>query len=501
MVRQDIIRLSKQTLVYGFGYVTARMINFLLLPFYSHHIQPREYGIISLVYAFIAFLNIIYHYGLESAFLRFFSRAEIPRPDMGPAAAGEVRAGRGADREGGITKKDVFSTVFISLIGTSLLFSFLIWSFAPGLSEALLKTAAYARIVRMTAVILLLDALFLIPLHYLRIRNKAGIFTSVTLVNVIINVGLNIYLIRFRGMGIDGVFISNIAASGFNFLVLIPVVVRNWNGRFSGSLWKKLLLFGLPFIPSGLSSMIIELSDRYMLEWFEGLRTVGLYSAGHKLGIFMMLVVMAFRFAWQPFFLQKQDDPDARPLFAVILTYFVFAMSLVFLLISFFIKEIVSLPVMGVTLIGADYWSGIVVVPYILAAYVFNGIYINFHPAIFYSGRTWVISVVVGIAAVINVTANLILIPRVGMTGAGISSLAAYVFMAVCTYVIVRKWMPVPYEWKKLLLMFVLTLAAFAVFLAFDIRLPAGKALIVLGYAVAVLPFIYPRGRMPKNAA
>ncbi len=480
MARQDIIRLSKQTLIYGFGYVVARMINFLLLPFYSHHMLPGEYGVISLVYAFIAFLNIIYHYGLESAFLRFYSGSEDRR---------------------GYGRKDVFTTVFLSIIATSVLFSVLIWLYAPGLSRVLLKSAEYARIIRMTSVILLLDALFLIPLHYLRIRNRAAVFTSITLVNVCINVGLNVYLIAFRGMGIEGVFISNIAASAFNFLILIPVVVKNWNGRFSASLWKKLIIFGLPFIPSGLSSMIIELSDRYMLEWFEGLRTVGLYSAGHKLGIFMMLVVMAFRFAWQPFFLQKRNDPDAAPLFSKIMTYFVFAMSLVFLLISFFIREIVSLEIMGRHLIESDYWAGTVVVPYILAAYVFNGIYINFHPAIFYSGKTWVISIVVGIAALLNVGANLFLIPRIGMVGAGISSLAAYCFMAVCTYCIVRKWMPVAYEWKKLLLMFLLTIAAFGIFILYGIAAPGIKLLIVLLYAAAVLPFIYPRKRRGKHAA
>ncbi|MDZ7797360.1 MAG: oligosaccharide flippase family protein [Candidatus Marinimicrobia bacterium] len=143
MVRQDIIRLSKQTLIYGFGYVIARMINFLLLPFYSHHILPSEYGVISLIYAFIAFLNIIYHYGLESAFLRFYSRS-------------------GSDE--GHSKKEVFTTVFLSIIVTSFLFSALIWIFSPSLSVFLLKSVEYTRIIRMTAVILLLDALFLIPL-------------------------------------------------------------------------------------------------------------------------------------------------------------------------------------------------------------------------------------------------------------------------------------------------------------------------------------------------
>ena len=478
MIKQDIIRLSKQTIIYGFGYVIARMINFLLLPFYTHHITPSEYGIISLIYAFIAFMNIIYHYGLESAFLRFFSKV-------------------GA--KDNYEKKDVFSTVFTSLIITSIIFSFVIWIFAPGLSRILLHSEDYIRIIRMTACILLLDSLFLIPLHYLRISNKAGKFTLIIIVNVLINVVLNIYLIRYRGKGIEGVFISNMVASAFNVLLLIPVVIKNWNWHFSFTLWKKLLLFGLPFVPSGLSSMIIELSDRYMLEWFKGLQEVGLYSAGHKLGIFMMLIVMAFRFAWQPFFLQKHDDPKSPQLFSKIMTWFIFLMSIIFLLITFFIKEIVSFQILGNHFIAETYWAGIIIVPFILAAYLFNGIYINLQPAIFYTGKTWVVPIIVGIAAFVNVGLNLILIPRIGMLGAGISSLSAYVFMAVCTYFVVRKWMPIPYEWKNLFLMFSLTLIATLIFSICDIQMPGIKFLMVILYIICVFPILYFSRRRAKR--
>ena len=461
-------------MIYGIGYVAARMINFLLLPFYSYHMNPEEYGVVSLVYAFIAFMNILYHYGLESAFIRFYSKT-------------------GTDE--GYDNKEVFSTVLTSLLISSLAFSLLIWIGAPAIGKGILDSMSYNRIIRMTAGILLLDTLYLIPLHYLRVNNKATLFTGIMLINVLINVSLNIYLIRFRGMGIEGVFISNLVASGFSFLVLIPVVIKNFKVKFSGKLWKKLILFGLPFVPSGLSSMIIELSDRYMLQWFKGMEDVGLYSAGHKLGIFMMLVVMAFRFAWQPFFLQKRDDPDSPRLFSNIMTWFVFLMTIVFLFVSFFIKEIVALQIFGRHIINESFWAGIVVVPLILAAYLFNGVYINFQPSIFYTGKTWVISIVVGIAALINIGLNLILIPKVGMIGAGVSSLSAYVFMAVCTYFIVRRWMKVPYEWGKLALMFVLTIASTLIFYLAGVHVIWIKLLMIALYTGFVFVFIYPKRR------
>jgi O-antigen/teichoic acid export membrane protein len=480
MVKQDILHLSKQTIIYGIGYVAARMINFLLLPFYSYHMTPEDYGVVSLVYAFIAFMNILYHYGLESAFIRYYSKTGIDE---------------------GYEQKEVFSTVLSSLIVSSLLFSALIWFSAPVIGKGILGSVSYTHIIRMTAGILLLDTLYLIPLHFLRVNNKASLFTGIMLVNVLINVSMNIYLIRFRGMGINGVFISNLTASGFSFLVLIPVIIKNFNWTFSGKLWKKLILFGLPFVPSGLSSMIIELSDRYMLQWFKGMEDVGLYSAGHKLGIFMMLVVMAFRFAWQPFFLQKRDDPHAPRLFSNIMTWFVFLMTIVFLAVSFFIKEIVALEIFGRHIINESFWAGVVVVPLILGAYLFNGIYVNFQPSIFYTGKTWVISIVVGVAALINIGLNLILIPKIGMIGAGVSSLSAYVFMAVSTYLIVRKWMDIPYEWGKLALMFVLTLAFTVLFYTLGITSAWIKLALVAIYAVVVFIFIYPRRRRPAHAA
>lgn len=451
------------------------------MPFYTHHMSPAEYGVVSLIYAFIAFMNIFYHYGLESAFLRFYSQA---------------------DDKTEYNKKDVFSTVIVSLMGTSVLFSGLLLIFAEPVSRVILHSVFYANLVRLTGGILFLDTLFLIPLHYLRMTNKPVKFTGVTLMNVLINVSLNIYLISFRGKGIEAVFISNLFASGFNVLVLIPVVVKNYNHHFMKGLWKKLILFGLPFIPSGLSSMIIELSDRYMIEGYRDLHDVGLYSAGHKLGIFVMLIVMAFRFAWQPFFLNKRNDPDAPELFSKIMTWFLFLMTVVFLAVCFFIQDLVGLQIMGRHIIEPNYWGGLIVVPLISAAYIFYGIYINLQPGIFYTGKTWVVPIIIGTAAVVNIGLNLFLIPRIGIAGAGVSSLAAYIVMSVFTYFKVRTWMKVDYEWGKLLCIFICTGISLVVFYTLQPQSFGIKFLILLIDTLLTLAIIFPgKGRKSNVTA
>jgi O-antigen/teichoic acid export membrane protein len=423
----DVRRLGKHTVVYGAGYVLTRMIPFFLLPFYTHHINRADLGVVGLIYAAIGFLNIIYHYGLDSAFLRFFSKKESPyRPEQ------------------------VFSTALISLFVTGIFFTAMLYGGAGFVSRLLLQDDAYAVHIRWASLVLFLDTLINIPLHYLRMVNKPLHFTTVNLLNVTVNFAMNILFIRYLHKDIEFVFISNVIASAFTLLLLSPLVVKNWQGKPPPGLWKALVRFGLPFIPGGLASMVMELIGRYMLKWYTDLDTVGLYFAGYKLGIFMLVVITAYKFAWQPFFLNKGNDPDAPQLFARIMTYFLALLLLLFLAVSFFIREIITFELFGISFFGSDYWGAEPVVPVILAAYIFLGIYMNLLPAIYFSERTGVIPIISGSAALVNVLFNMLLIPKSGMMGAAWATFIAYAWMAFFTFILTHKWYPVPYQWAKL---------------------------------------------------
>ncbi|MDD3806789.1 MAG: oligosaccharide flippase family protein, partial [Candidatus Marinimicrobia bacterium] len=215
----DIRKLGTQTLIYGTGYVLTRMLNFFLLPFYSHLFHPSEYGVVSLVFSGIAFMNIIYHYGLDSAFLRFYTKKE------------------------NYAREEAFSATFFSLLSTGILFSIIIFFGSSWISRVFLGSSAYISLIRLAAGILLMDTLVNIPLHTLRMNDKAMTFTGINLANVLLNITLNIWFIRYRSMGIEGIFWANIAASTLSFILLIPILKQNLKAVFNAELYKKMLRF------------------------------------------------------------------------------------------------------------------------------------------------------------------------------------------------------------------------------------------------------------------
>ncbi len=425
-------QLGKHTIIYGLGYVLTRLIPFLLTPFYTNVFKATEkYGIIVLVFTDIAFMNVIYRYGIDSAFLRFFSK-----------------------KDNIFSKSSVFSTAITSLIITGAVFSTIIFIFSDSIASVLPGLNGYGLFIKYASVILFLDTFIAIPLLYLRMKNRPVVFMTIMVTNVSINFISNIILIGFLKWGIEAAFISNIIASSFSFLVLIPLAIKNLTFNISTKLWKKMMRFGTPFIFSGIAIMILELIGRNMLEIYTDTATQGIFSSGYKLGIFMLVIVTAFKYAWQPFFLSKDKDPKAPELFSRILTVFTFVMVSIFLIISVFIHNIITLKIGSFTLLGENYWNAEPVVPVILASYIFLGFYINFQPPIFFTEKTWVFPFITGSAAILNIILNIILIQKFGMIGSAYSTLFSYLWMAGLTYFIVRRWYKIPYEWKKIFIIF-----------------------------------------------
>ncbi len=444
MANSDIKQLGSHTVIYGAGYVLTRMIPFFLLPFYSYHINLADYGVVQLIYAAIGFMNIIFHYGLDSAYLRFFVKEDS---EYGP--------------------REVLTHTFVSLLVTGAVLTVLIYKAAAPVSNLLLGDPKYALYIRYSALILMADNLFIIPLHYLRMVNRPLMFNIINIINVSVNFSLNIYFIHFRHGGLESIFLSNLLASLTTLILVSPVLVKNFSPRFIPSLWKQLLIFGLPFVPGGLASMVLEIIGRYMLQWLTDKETVGLYSAGYKLGIFMLVIITAYKFAWQPFFLNKGKDADAPQTFARIMTFFLYVLFGSFLAVTFFIHDLVTFQMFGLSFLKESYWAALPVVPVILAAYIFLGIYMNLLPAIYFTEKTWVIPIFSGSAAAINVAANYFLIPVLGMMGAAWATFIAYLWMAGITWFVTRKWYPIPYEWKRIAELLGTALVSGALFLYF----------------------------------
>jgi O-antigen/teichoic acid export membrane protein len=203
-------------------------------------------------------------------------------------------------------------------------------------------------------------------------------------------------------------------------------------------------------MPSQIFVMVIELANRKILEILMGLSVVGIFSAGYKLGLFMAVVTMGFRFAWQPFFLSISERSDAKETFSRIFTYYLLVTVTLFLALVFTIRPLMTmrLPIVGV-LINPDYWEGLKVFPWILLAHVCNGAYANFMVGVYLKKKTGLMPIVTGIAAAINIVGNILLIPIYGMMAAAWITLISYLSLAILLYVLIRPHYRIDYEWRR----------------------------------------------------
>lgn len=423
-------QLTKETFVYGISTILGRFLNFILVPFYTNIFLPEEYGIVTNVYAIIAILNVIFLYGLDSAYMKFATSDEF------------------AD------KKLVFSLPTITLIATSITISVAIIFFQNPLMGFLSLSENYRYIIIYTLLILLFDTFSAIPFLHMRLENQAVRFTVIKVSNISINVILNIILIVTLKWGIEGVFISNLAASFLSLVLVLPVYYKFFKFTFNGELFKRFIKFGIPYLPAGLASIFVQVIDRPIVEHLTDLTRLGIYQANYRLGIFMMLFVSMFQFAWQPFFLKNAKEPNAKELYSKVFTYFTLVGSFILILLTLFIEDIVKIRIFGRHLIGDAYWEGLNIVPIVLLAYLFNGFHIIFSAGLYIKEKSNSVPIIMGISALINIAANFALIPLLGIYGAGLATLASYVMMASGYFVVSQRLFYVKYEFKKVILVF-----------------------------------------------
>lgn len=422
-----IKRLGSDTAVYGISTVLGRFLTFVLTPLYTHALSPSDLGVVATVYAYIAFLNVVYGYGMEGAYMKYVSTLEI------------------GDR------RQVFTVPFSAVTITAVLFSALLVAFADPVALLSGVPVGHQGLVAMGAGILLLDAIAIVPFAALRMASRARLFATIKIAGIVVNVVSNILFLFLWGAGVEGIFISGLLSSGVTLVLLLPVIVRNLTASWPGGLLPALLRFGLPSVPAGIAGMMLQVINRPILGSLQGDAAVGIFQANYRLGIFMMLMVSMFDFAWRPFFLQHADDEDAGPLFARVMTYFVLGGTAVFLALSFFLSDLIRWPVFGGhPLIAPRFQEGTDIIPVILLAYVFLGIYNNLIAGVYIRKRTALLPVVTFTAAGFHVVANYLLIPGFGLMGAAAATLLSYMLMAGMMYGMVRRFYAVPYETARL---------------------------------------------------
>ncbi len=427
--------LFSDTLIYGISSVLARFINYLLVPLHTGVFNTAQYGVMGLVYAAIAFLNVIFTFGMESAYLRYAeNRKEAPH---------------------------VFKTLQIGLFVFASLLSLFLYLIMPSIMPVMSLPPESSGIFLLMIGILWFDTLSIVPLAELRLTRRAYLFAGLKTLNVLVNIGLNFYLILGLNYGIEAVFLANFAASLCMAIVVWIVTANLLKGSFSKYWVKTVLKFGWPFVPSGIGFVINEMLDRFLLnnmdpanaERLYGIGTtpediVGIYNACYKLAVFMLLLVQMYRMAWQPFFMRHAKDGDSKELFGQAFVWYNAFSAMVFMGVALFREQIVAISIPGTdkTLIDSSYWGGLEIVPFLLLAYWFHGWYINFSSGIFIKERTRVLYKITLLGAFITIIANVLLIPVLGMVGSAVATLLSYGVMATTLGLFSKRVMDVPYR-------------------------------------------------------
>lgn len=438
-------KLAGETALYGVSSIVGRFISYLLVPLYTAYFTTEEYGVVTELYVYVAFFIIVYTYGMETAFFRF------------------------ATKEAGDGKK-IYNNSFTLILLTSLLFSAILAILATPL-VVWMQYPGKEHYIYIFAAILALDAMVAIPFARLRLQNKALKFASAKLINIGINVGLNLFFIIFCQKVADGelfpslwsylsfiydpenaidyIFISNLVASA-SLLFILWKPLSEVRFSLDTKILKPMLIYAYPLMFMGLAGVTNEMLSRPMIKYYlpegfyEGLtnqQVLGVFGACYKLSVFMALGIQAFRFASEPFFFSSAKDKNSPVLFARVMHWFVIAGCITLFTISINL-DIISL----VFLQSSDYWQALNIVPVLLLANLFLGIYYNLSIWFKLSDRTYFGSWISIFGAVITIVLNIILIPLMGYEGSALVTLICYVSMSVASYYLGQKHYPIPYE-------------------------------------------------------
>ena len=448
-------KLASQTAIYGVTNIVGRLLNYLLVPVYTKLLSPAAYAPVNIVYAWIPFLNVLFTYGMETSFFKFSQE---------PAE-----------------RRKTLSNSSISLIITTVTFSALLIIFRRPLA-VWMELGRHPEYVLYFALILGFDALTAIPFANLRLQNRPLKYSVVKLVNIGINVGLNLFLlvacpwllkhdhrwvVLFYNpdLGVEYIFISNLVASAVTWLLLIPEIISiEW--QLDVAVWKKMMAYSTPLIVVGLAGMVNETLDRaFFLPKFlpYDLNTnntlIGIYGANYKLSILITLFINAFRMGAEPFFFQHANAENARFTYARIMKYFVIILSIMFLAVAMYLSVWKTL-----FLRREVYWSGLYVVPALLLANIFLGIYFNLSIWFKLSGQTKMGAYITIVTAALAFILNIWWIPLWGYFGSALATMICYGVQMVICYKLGQKHYPIPYPTRKLISIVALSLIFYGVY-------------------------------------
>ncbi len=471
--------LAKDTAVYGLSSIIGRFLNWLLVPLYTNIFIQSEYGVVSYIYSIVALALVILTYGMETGFFRFANHERYRDPQQ------------------------VYGTTLTSLALSSSLFFILVVIFIRPVSVAM-ECAAHPEYALMMAATVAIDAFTCIPFAWLRYKRRPMRFAFIKLVSIGLNIGFNLFFLLLcpwlweenpgliewfydPDFGIGYIFAANLLSTCAVLLLVTPDLMQaKWGLNLS--LWRSMLSYSWPLLIFGVAGIMNQTIGNILLPWIlpdraDAMAQLGIYGANYKIAIVMVMFIQAFRFAYEPFIFAKgkgasdgKTSPRSMALFADTMKYFVIFSMIIFLGVMAYIDIIRHF-------IGSSYFSGLKVVPVLMIAEFFFGVFFNLSLWYKLTDRTiwgtWFS--LLGLAVTVGLI--LLLVPRIGYMGCAWAALGCYGVMMVTSYLVGRDKLPIPYQTGRLILYFAGALAAYALM----VILSTGHSLADMGIRTILL--------------
>jgi O-antigen/teichoic acid export membrane protein len=419
-------RLAGETALYGLGNMVPRLLNFILFPIHTAFFHPAEYGIFTKLMSVVALLNVIYTFGMETAYFRFATKTDADEKRIFNLAQTAV-----------VTISTAFSVLFI-LFATF---------FAAGIG-----IQGHEDYVIWLSVIMFIDNIVSIPFARLRLQKKPLQFAFFRLSNVLILTGLNLYFLYVifdPTVGIAYIFIANLIANSFYLIFFFKTLIR-WRPSYDREVFPSMVRYSYPVMLMGLAAMTNEFFSRLALEkWLpanfypgkSSAYALGVFGGCYKLSVFMNLTIQAFRMAGEPFFFSQSRDHNSPQLFSKVNHYFVIVCCIILLAVS------INLDALKFILrISPEYWEGLYVVPPLLLGYLFLGVYYNLSIWFKLTDKTYFGTLITLGGALLTIVFNFLLIPVAGYFGSSIATMLVYGFMMLACYFFGQKYYPIPYK-------------------------------------------------------
>jgi O-antigen/teichoic acid export membrane protein len=417
--------LVRHTLVYGSGYVTMAVVSFVLVPIYTRHMSPSEYGVLGLMLVLYGLMTAVYDLGFTNSVGRFFFDTD------------------GSDDDASLATMRATSLVFLACFGGVL--TAVLCIFAPEWSELLTQTRSHADLVRIVAVTLYLECLGIVPLTLIRMQERSQLFIAITVTRFVVTATLSILLVAVLDLGVRGALLANAGSAAGVVLVLLPSLLASVRVRPSTPVLREMLRFGLPFFPVLLSGWFIDASDRYLLGLYRTKAEVGYYVLGYKVAQVIQIAIAAFTMGWAPLRYRIYQRPDAQDVYRRLATYYVIGATALTVPVALFAREIVSL------VAPPSYGAGAAIVPWIAFSYGLYGLYVLLVTGMGVSKRTAPMAWIVGIAAVVNIGINVVAIPVWGIKAAALTTVMANALMTIGSWYWSQRFYPIAYDWSRML--------------------------------------------------